>query len=115
MSKKVWDEAERRGARKAKENATDAVVLPIPEEDQEPEGLKKAPDRVESAKVEKKAKQKPAEKPKHTETFLIEGKINKYAFFHVDREVYEKLGWPQKEDIPVKVYVQNDTIVIMKK
>ena len=33
------------------------------------------------------------------------GKINKYGFIHVSREIFSELGLPRKQDIPVKIEV----------
>ena len=33
------------------------------------------------------------------------GKINKYGFIHVNREIFSELGLPHKQDIPIEIEV----------
>ncbi|MEM3696292.1 MAG: hypothetical protein QXQ94_02140 [Candidatus Bathyarchaeia archaeon] len=62
-----------------------------------------------SAKAEgKTAEEKAAEiiekKAKETEQTVFEGKINKYGFLHIEKALYEALGWQKGVDIPVKIF-----------
>ena len=42
-------------------------------------------------------------KPKKTEVFPTDGKINKYGFLHFSKQIYEALGWTQHEDLTVRI------------
>jgi len=60
--------------------------------------------------LEKKAKaegktpnQKAAEIIEQKAKDVFEGKINKYGFLHVEKALYEALGWTKGEDIAVKI------------
>jgi hypothetical protein len=55
----------------------------------------KTPDQKAAEIVEKKAKE--------TEQTTFEGKINKYGFMHIEKALYEALGWPKGVDIAVKI------------
>jgi hypothetical protein len=51
----------------------------------------KTPDEKAAEIVEAKAKD------------VFEGKINKYGFLHINKELYEALSWTKGEDIAVKI------------
>jgi len=53
----------------------------------------KTPDEKVKEIIEEKAKPK-------TE---FKGKINKYGFLHIEKELYESLNWKKGEDIPLKI------------
>jgi hypothetical protein len=60
--------------------------------------------------LEKKAKaegktpnQKAAEIIEQKAKDVFEGKINKYGFLHIEKALYEALGWTKGEDIAVKI------------
>ena len=42
----------------------------------------------------------------------IEGKINKYGFIHVAKEIYNALNLPRKQDIPLSIIVDAETKTI---
>ena len=53
----------------------------------------------------KKNKEKPAE--------VFEGKLNKYGFIHIGKELLERTGLPKKIDVPLKLEydAENNAIV----
>ena len=55
----------------------------------------KTPDEKAAEIVERKARE--------TEQTTFEGKINKYGFMHIEKALYEALGWAKGEDIAVKI------------
>jgi hypothetical protein len=55
----------------------------------------KTPDQKAAEIVERKAKE--------TEQTTFEGKINKYGFMHIEKALYEALGWKKGVDIAVKI------------
>jgi hypothetical protein len=82
----------------------------------------KLPEKTHEA-LEKKAKaegktpdQKAAEiverKARETEQTAFEGKINKYGFLHISKELYEALGWAKGEDIAVKITRTANSIAV---
>jgi len=40
------------------------------------------------------------------------GKINKYGFIHIDKDIYNALGLPRKQDIPLEITVNAETKTI---
>jgi hypothetical protein len=55
----------------------------------------KTPDEKAAEIIEKKAKE--------GEQATFEGKINKYGFLHIEKALYEALGWEKGVDIAVKI------------
>lgn len=55
----------------------------------------KTPDEKAAEIVERKARE--------TEQTTFEGKINKYGFMHIEKALYEALGWQKGVDIKVKI------------
>jgi hypothetical protein len=66
--------------------------------------LKMAKKTEEKPKTEKKV-----EKPEQT---TFEGKINKYGFLHIEKALYEALGWEKGEDIKVKITKTENGIAV---
>jgi len=58
---------------------------------------------AEGKTVNEKAAEIIERKAKETEQTTFEGKINKYGFLHIEKALYEALGWTKGEDIPVKI------------
>lgn len=51
----------------------------------------------------KTADEKAAEIIEQKAKDVFEGKINKYGFLHIEKALYEALGWEKGEDIAVKI------------
>ncbi|MDI6905235.1 MAG: hypothetical protein QMD13_07100 [Candidatus Bathyarchaeia archaeon] len=47
--------------------------------------------------------------PSETMPITFEGKINKYGFLRLSKNVYETLGLPKGEDIPVEITVNSES------
>ena len=56
--------------------------------------------KAEGKKVEEKVVEIVEEKTKPTD---FKGKINKYGFLHIEKELYQSLGWKKGEDVAVKI------------
>ena len=57
--------------------------------------------KAEGKTPDDKAKEIIEEKTKPKTEF--KGKVNKYAFLHIEKRLYEALGWEKGEDIAVKI------------
>jgi uncharacterized surface protein with fasciclin (FAS1) repeats len=66
----------------------------------------KTPDQKAAEIVERKAKE--------TEQTIFEGKINKYGFLHIEKALYEALGWQKGVDIAVKITQTVNGIAVEK-
>jgi ribosomal protein L30E len=65
------------------------------------------------AKAEgKTADEKAAEIIEQKAKDVFEGKINKYGFLHIEKALYEALGWAKGEDITVKITRTTNGIAI---
>jgi hypothetical protein len=74
--------------------------IPLPEKtykalEKKAKAESKTPDEKTAEIVEHKAKE--------TEQATFEGKINKYGFLHIEKALYEALGWEKGVDIPIKI------------
>jgi len=73
---------------------------------------------MESLRVEKKEtnpKKEKTAKPTVEVKFPIEGKMNKYEFIHVGRQVLAALGWPEHEDVNLSIAVEGGAFIARKK
>lgn len=51
-------------------------------------------------------------KPLRERVYLVEGKINKYANLHLPKKFFEQTGLPRKVDIPVKMYLEENQLIV---
>jgi hypothetical protein len=66
---------------------------------------------AEARKVVAEVKNKLA-KPPRKRVYLAEGKINKYSNLHLSKKFFEQTGLPQKVDIPVTMYLEENELVV---
>ena len=66
---------------------------------------------AEARKVVAQAKNKLA-KPLRKKVHLAEGKINKYANLHLPKRFFERTGLPQKVDIPIKIHLEENRLIV---
>lgn len=66
---------------------------------------------AEARKVIAQAKNELA-KPLRERVYLAEGKINKYANLHLPKKFFEQIGLPQKVDIPVTMYLEENQLIV---
>lgn len=66
---------------------------------------------AEARKVVARAKNKLAE-PLRKKVYLAEGKMNKYANLHLPKKFFERTGLPQKVDIPVKMHLEENRLIV---
>ena len=66
---------------------------------------------AEARRVVAQARNKLA-KPLRERVYLAEGKINKYAYLHLPKKFFELTGLPRKVDIPVKMHLKENQLVI---
>jgi len=59
--------------------------------------------KAEHKTADEKATEIVQEKAKENEQTTFEGKINKYGFLHIEKALYEALGWQKGLDIAVKI------------
>jgi len=59
--------------------------------------------KAEGKTADEKADEIVERKARETEQTTFEGKINKYGFMHIEKALYEALGWQKGVDIKVKI------------
>jgi len=74
--------------------------IPLPEKTHE--ALEKKA-KAEGKTANEKAAEIIEKKANETEQTTFEGKINKYGFLHIEKALYEALGWTKGVDIAVKI------------
>ena len=98
MTKTVYDPTKERENKAHEDTVKADKKVPLPEKTYQ--ALEKKA-KAEGKTPDEKAKEIIEEKTKPKTEF--KGKINKYGFLHIERGLYESLGWKKGEDIAVKI------------